>query len=95
MNDSDEIAGQTWADMVRALALLRTDVGRVDRLVERCLSSPSHPELAMALIETRHSAQRMLVTLAEARQLLADRLPGSAQGSAAPQILPSTTEVRV
>jgi hypothetical protein len=59
--------------MVRAVGLLRVAVGAGDRLAGRCRSSTFHPELAMGLIETSQSAQRALVMLAQAKQLLADR----------------------
>ena len=64
-------AGRNWADMVRAAAVLRVAVSAVDRLVRRSGATASDPELAMALIESSQSAQRALVMLTEARQLLA------------------------
>jgi hypothetical protein len=66
-------AGRSWADMVRAAAVLRVAVSAVDRLVRRFGSTGPDPELAMALIESSQSAQRALVMLTEARQLLAGR----------------------
>jgi hypothetical protein len=63
-------AGRSWADMVRAAAVLRVAVSAVDRLVRRFGSTALDPELAMALIESSQSAQRALVMLTEARQLL-------------------------
>jgi hypothetical protein len=70
---NEDPAGRTWADTARAVALLRLAVRALDRLVGRCGPGTLHPELAMAVIESSQSARRALVTLAEARQLLADR----------------------
>jgi hypothetical protein len=64
-------AGRSWVDMVQAAAVLRVAVSAVDRLVRRSGSTAPDPELAMALIESSQSAQRALVMLTEARQLLA------------------------
>jgi len=71
----EDAAGPTAADMVRASAVLRVAVSAVDCLVRSSGSTALDPELAMALIESSQSAQRAMVMLAEARQLLADRFP--------------------
>ena len=59
--------------MVRAVVALRVAVRAVDRLVSGSRSTALDPQLAMTLIESSQSAQRALVMLSEARQLLADR----------------------
>ena len=76
MNELDEITGRTWADVVRASALTRRAVGIVDRLARPYLSSQSHPELMMTLVDISHSAHRTLLLLDEAKQLFAEPLPG-------------------
>jgi hypothetical protein len=67
------VAGPTWADMLRAVALLRWAVGELDRLAGPADAGTAHPQRAMALIESSQSTQRTLVVLTEARQLLGDR----------------------
>ena len=71
---NEDTANRTCADVVRAVALLRLAVRAVDRLAENSFANTVHPELAMALIESSQSAQRALVILAEADQLLAERV---------------------
>ena len=72
MMSNEEVVGRTWADTVRAVVLLRLAIGALDRLVGRSGAGALHPELAMALIDSSQSAHRALVTLGEARQLLAE-----------------------
>jgi hypothetical protein len=58
------------AGTLRAIAGARVVARDVDRLVGRSRSSTVQPELSIALIESSQSAQRALVMLMEARQLL-------------------------
>jgi hypothetical protein len=68
-------ADRSWADMVRVAAVQRVAVSAIDRLVGRFGLTASDSELEMALIESSQSAQRALIMVAEASQLLADRFP--------------------
>ena len=72
MMGNEEVAGRTWADTIRAVVLLRLAIGAIDRLVGPSGAGALHPELAVALIDSSRSAQRALLTLGEARQLLAE-----------------------
>jgi hypothetical protein len=75
MTSNEDIASETGADVARAVVLLRVAARAVDRLAESSREITIHPQLGMALIESSQSAQRALVMLTEAKQLLADRDP--------------------
>jgi hypothetical protein len=72
-SNSEDILALLWADTLRAIAVTRVVVREVDRLIGRSRSSSAQLELSMALIESSQSAQRALVMLVEATQLLAER----------------------
>lgn len=67
-----ELVVQTWRDVLRAVAFLRAASRSIDQLLGEPGSSAHHGQLEVALIQTSLSAQRALVMLTEARELLAD-----------------------
>jgi hypothetical protein len=69
---SEDLAGRTWQDVLRAHALLRAGVATVDRVLGHSDNSDADPQVAMALTETSHATHRALVKLSEVREMLAD-----------------------
>jgi hypothetical protein len=62
----------SWRDILQTFAYFRAAASTIDRLLQHSGSSSTHPQLAMALIETSQAAHQALVMLAEARELLSD-----------------------
>ena len=88
---NEDLVVRTWRDVLRAIAFLRAASKSIDQLVREPAPTVSHGQLDVALIETSQSAQRALVMLTEARELLAD-LIFSSEPSGTPE--PSTQRWR-
>jgi hypothetical protein len=65
-----DLAGDSWPEVIRALAHLRAGVATVDRLLRGSGLTATRPQLMIVLTESSQATHYALVRLVEARELL-------------------------